>query len=139
MKYSLRITLLSVAIISVVAITTRGWSMGGDNNGGNNGRHAGYIQTNLVSDDNSKIPANHEDPTLLNPWGVAFAIGGPFWINDNGSGLSALYQGDGTGFGGADPAPAVTVPTPDGTGTSAPTGIVWNGSFGFTLKDSNPA
>jgi uncharacterized protein (TIGR03118 family) len=99
-----------------------------------------YAQKNLVSNDRSKIPAAHEDTTLLNPWGVAFFPGSPFWINDNGSGVSALYQGTGAGFGGADPALAVTIPPPKGgTPPSAPTGIVANSSFAFNLKDSNPA
>src|ERR1700740_2909328 len=82
-----------------------------------------YIQTNLVSNDNSKIPANHQDTTLVNPWGIAFLPGTPFWINDNGSGISALYNGDGSGAGGADPAPAVIIPVPKGgKSPSAPTG-----------------
>jgi uncharacterized protein (TIGR03118 family) len=101
----------------------------------------GYLQHNLLSDDTSKIPADHEDPTLLNSWGVAFPPGGPFWINDNNSGIVALYLGDGTGVGGKDPAPAVTIPTPvGGTPPSAPTGIVWNGSSNFNVKsNSSPA
>lgn len=72
----------------------------------------GYLQHNLVSDDTSAIPADHQDTTLLNPWGVALFLGAPFWINDNGSGLSALYSGDGLGLGGSDPARAVTIPAP---------------------------
>jgi uncharacterized protein (TIGR03118 family) len=100
----------------------------------------GYMQHNLVSDDNTKIPAANQDTTLLNPWGVAFFPGGPFWINDNGSGISALYQGDGTGFNGADPALPVTIPPPaGGTSPSAPTGIVANTSFVFNLNNSMPA
>src|ERR1700730_1066116 len=99
-----------------------------------------YVRKNLVSSDTSRIPAAHEDTTLLNPWGNAFFPGGPFWINANGSGISALYQGDGSGFAGADPALAVTIPPPKGgTPPSAPTGIVANSSFAFNLKDSNPA
>jgi uncharacterized protein (TIGR03118 family) len=98
------------------------------------------VQHNLVSDDTSKIPADHQDTTLLNPWGVGFFPSQPFWINDNGSGISALYNGDGTGFGGADPALAVTIPTPSGTGTSAPTGIVANTTLlAFPEKNGDPA
>jgi uncharacterized protein (TIGR03118 family) len=108
--------------------------------GGGYASSRGYVQKNLVSNDTRTVPAAHQDPTLLNPWGIAFFPGGPFWINDNGSGISALYNGDGTGFGGADPALAVTIPPPKGgTPLSAPTGIVANSSFAFALKDSNPA
>jgi len=41
----------------------------------------GYVQKNLVSD--GKISAVTTDPNLLNPWGIAFFPGGPFWISDN--------------------------------------------------------
>jgi uncharacterized protein (TIGR03118 family) len=105
-----------------------------------NAASSGYVQKNLISNNTATIPAAHEDPTLLNPWGITFFPGGPFWINDNNAGLSALYNGDGSGAGGADPAPAVTIPPPQGsTATAAPTGIVANTSFAFTLHDGNPA
>jgi uncharacterized protein (TIGR03118 family) len=101
---------------------------------------SGYVQENLISNNTSLFPADHEDKTLLNPWGITFFPGGPFWINDNNAGLSALYNGDGTGEGNADPAPAVTIPPPKGgKGPAAPTGIVANSSFDFTLKDGSPA
>src|SRR5437588_13052617 len=53
-----------------------------------------YTQTNLVSD----IPnlAAWTDGNLKNSWGIAFGPGGPFWIADNGTGLSTLYKADGT-------------------------------------------
>ena len=84
-----------------------------------------YIQTNLVSDSNSAAQAAFNDPNLLNPWGVAFFPNGPFWISDNGAGVSTLY--DGTGV-----KQALTVTIPAGTDTSAgapgPSGMVWNGN-----------
>src|SRR5437773_5752719 len=101
------------------------WAMGSDDNGSGD-NHNRYVQHNLVSDDTSKIPADHQDRTLLNPWGVAFFPSQPFWINDNGSGISALYLGDGSGVGGF-PAAAVRIPPPmGGTSASTPTGIVAN-------------
>src|SRR6059058_6433574 len=53
-----------------------------------------YAQHNLVSD----VPglADHTDPNLLNPWGIAFSATSPFWISDNHSGLSTLYNSSGT-------------------------------------------
>ena len=108
--------------------------------GGAYASDSGYVQKNLISNDTSKFPAAHQDKTLLNPWGIAFFPGGPFWINDNNFGVSALYKGDGTGAGGSDPALAVTVPPPKGgTPPAAPTGIVANASFSFTLHDGSPA
>jgi len=81
-----------------------------------------YKQTNLVSD--GAVPARTTDPQLKNPWGIAAIPGAPFWIADNGTGLSTLYNGLG------DIVPlTVTIPPPKGApkGTNAtPTGIVWN-------------
>ena len=90
-----------------------------------------YSQTNLTSD----LPgvAANQDPNLVNPWGIAFAptttksSGSPFWISDNGTGLSTLYNGAGK----AIPL-VVTIPPPlGGTPPSAPTGVVFNNTPGF--------
>jgi uncharacterized protein (TIGR03118 family) len=104
-----------------------------------------FVQTNLAS---GTAPGNatpapaaaHTDNQLLNAWGVAFFPGGPFWIADNNSGLSTLYDGTGVKQG-----LVVTIPASPSEGpgaVSAPTGIVWNpddghGNEGFQL--TNPA
>ena len=51
-----------------------------------------YTRTDLVSD----VPgrAKFTDPNLVNAWGSA--LGGVFWVADNGTGLSTLYALDGT-------------------------------------------
>lgn len=83
-----------------------------------------YVQTNLVSD----LPgvARTLDPNLVNPWGIVASPTSPFWIADNGTGLSTLYNGSGNII-----PLVVTVPPPSGPGPSAPTGIVFNGTAGF--------
>jgi uncharacterized protein (TIGR03118 family) len=86
-----------------------------------------YIVTPLVSNQPGKAPV--QDPNLQNAWGVAFTpAGSPFWIADNNSGLSTLYDGDGT----IVPL-VVTIPCPPQAGqgsscptTASPTGMVWN-------------
>lgn len=79
-----------------------------------------FIQTNLVSD----LPgvAAHQDPNLVNPWGIVAGPTTPFWISDNGTGLSTLYDGTGAKI------PLVVPIQPSG---SAPTGVVFNGTAGF--------
>jgi hypothetical protein len=63
---------------------------------------------------------------LVNPLGLACSPTSPFWISDNGAGVSTLYNCAGTKF-----PLTVTVPPPSGsTGTSAPTGVVFNGNAG---------
>jgi uncharacterized protein (TIGR03118 family) len=83
-----------------------------------------YTQANLVSDITVVPPATTTDPNLKNAWGVAFIPGEPIWINDNGTGLSTLYDGS-----GAIIPLVVTIPQPAApTGpNSSPTGMVWNG------------
>ena len=82
-----------------------------------------YAQTNLVSD----IPgvAAVTDPNLVNPWGVSSSATSPFWVSDNGNGLSTLYNTAGT-----PQSLVVTIPNPAG-GASSPTGQVFNGSGQF--------
>ncbi|HET6879917.1 MAG TPA: TIGR03118 family protein, partial [Pirellulales bacterium] len=53
---------------------------------------AGYLQVNLVSDQNGH--ALITDPNLVNPWGLAFSPNSPFWIADNGSNVATIYSGD---------------------------------------------
>jgi len=82
---------------------------------------AQYQLTNLVS--NQVRQAQHDDPLLVNGWGLVHPPGGPFWISDNNSGWSTLYA-----HGGAKQGLVVEIPTANGAGPGSPTGIVFNGS-----------
>ena len=94
-----------------------------------------YQQTNLVSDDNSVIPAANEDPNLINPWGLAANSTGPFWVANNGTGLATAYDSTGTAQN-----VLVTIPTPLGdTNPATPTGIVANEGAAFTVSQSTTA
>jgi uncharacterized protein (TIGR03118 family) len=83
-----------------------------------------YKQANLVSNIMGMAPVH--DPNLKNPWGLTRSSGSPWWVGNNNSGTSTLYDGKGNII-----PLVVTVPAPKGapTGTqSAPTGVVFNGS-----------
>jgi uncharacterized protein (TIGR03118 family) len=88
-----------------------------------------YQQTNLVSD----LPgvAAVTDPHLVNAWGMSHSATSPWWISDNGAGVSTLYNGSGT------PASlVVTIPPPLGSPagtTSTPTGNVFNSTSSFAV------
>ena len=87
---------------------------------------------NLVSD--GSVPAKTIDPSLVNPWGVSFSPTGPFWVSDNHTGVSTLYNGAGTKLG-----LTVTVPPPTGASPpSAPTGQVFNGTASFAIGGTKP-
>lgn len=90
-----------------------------------------FTQTNLVSD----VPgtARNTDSDLKNPWGVSFGPTTPFWVSNQGSGTSTLYDGAGNKV-------PLTVPIPAGsTPPSGPTGQVFAGGAGFNLPSSKPA
>jgi uncharacterized protein (TIGR03118 family) len=87
---------------------------------------AQYQLTNLVS--NQVGAAKHTDPLIVNAWGLAYGPGSPFWIADNGSGWSTLYDGVGK-------AKSLKVLIPSvGNGPGSPTGIVFNGSSDFQIQ-----
>src|SRR5689334_9916667 len=88
--------------------------------------HAQYVQHNLVS--NGYAPAAHTDANLQNPWGMAFSSTGPFWIANNGTSTSTLYNSSGTPFPVGNPLVVSVLPA-----DSAPTGLVFNGGSGFLV------
>ena len=93
-----------------------------------------YQVTNLVSD----VPgvAAQTDPHLVNAWGLSRSATSPWWVADNGTGLSTLYNGSGTPL-----SLVVTVPNvPSVTDPSAPTGTVFNGvATDFLVATGKPA
>ncbi len=105
-------------------------------------QQAGYSQTNLVS--NVAGVGTTTDTQLLNPWGISVLPGEDFWIADNNSGVSTLYDQNGSKDAGL----VVTIPgashNPNGNcSLGCPTGTVANasgsyfsgGSFIFDTED----
>jgi len=93
-----------------------------------------YVQHNLISDQNGQAPL--VDPNLVNAWGLVSSATSPWWIADNGTGRSTLYNvGTGT-------IPIIfTVPGAMGQ-PGTPTGLVFNGGTGFVVNNglgSSPA
>ena len=92
-----------------------------------------YQQTNLVSDQPGM--ATTTDPDLVNSWGLSRSSGSPWWVANNGTGTSTLYNGV-----GVKQALVVTIPpAPGNTGTGLPTGTVYNGTTDFQLTPGNAA
>jgi len=77
-----------------------------------------YRQTNLLSD----VPgsANHMNPALQDPWGIAIAPGRAFFVADNDNGR--VIAPDATG-GGVAPV-GFNIQNPARTGFAVPTGII---------------
>ena len=86
---------------------------------------AQYKMTKLVSNVSG---AKHTDTELVNAWGLAYAPNLPFWISDEGTGLSTLYKAS-----GVKQSLVVTIPPASGTGKGSPAGMVYNGSSEFKI------
>ena len=94
------------------------------------------LETDLVSDDPLLVDGNGiahhafiSDPHLANPWGITEGPSSPFWIADNGAGVSTLYRVPGAGGAAVSIVPSVfSIPSPgDPLGRSGtPTGTVFN-------------
>ena len=86
-----------------------------------------YSWTNFQSD--IAGVAQHTDSNLVNPWGMAASTGGTIWVSDNGTGVSTLYNQDGT----AVPL-VVEIPTAaQNTEGANPTGQVFNDTGFFQV------
>ncbi len=112
-----------IAVLGCLAVC----SLAGANN---------YLVHNLVSD----LPntADHTDPNLVNPWGNGFSGTSPFWVGNNGTGTSTLYNTSGTPI-----ALVVAIPPPAGAAANAVgkvTGVVFNSaSPSFAVTTGNAA
>jgi uncharacterized protein (TIGR03118 family) len=84
-----------------------------------------YSVVPLVSSDPTVVPPG--DPDLVNAWGLTSGPTSPWWVSDNGTGKSTLYNGAGVKQG-----LVVTVP-------GGPTGTVFNTTSGFVLPTGGRA
>lgn len=94
-----------------------------------------YAQHNLVSD--GAVPADLVDSSLVNAWGLVASTSSPWWVSNNGSATSTLYNGN-TGA----KVPLTTIPCQCVIVPGAPTGTVFNGGAGFVVTSggaSGPA
>jgi len=108
----------SVVLVCVVALVALGaWlipASAGDNS---------YKVTRLVSDQANK--AQHQDPNLVNAWGLVAGPSTPWWVANNHTNTSTLYDGSGNAI------PLVVKVA------GAPTGAVFNGGTGFQVSHNS--
>jgi len=74
------------------------------------------------------------DANLNNPWGLSISPAGAWWVSDNGTGLSTLYDGT-----GKPQSLVVTIPSANHSDTGTPSGTVFNGTQDFQLAAGKPA
>jgi len=116
----MKLKILTVLVLVALTITTAS---------------AQYQRTDLVSNQPGVAP--NTDPHLVNAWGLVALPTSPWWVSDNGTGFSTLYNGAGQQvqlFVTIPPAPG----SPAGT-LGTPTGIVGNISTNptdFTITEN---
>ncbi len=86
----------------------------------------------LVTNDQAAHPAAITDPDLVNAWGMSYAPTGPFWVSDNGSGVSTLYKVDPATNAVAKQGLTVAIP-----GDGSVTGQTFNASAGAGAFNGN--
>jgi len=85
---------------------------------------AQYTRTDLVT--NSGAGGTVPDPNLVNGWGLVSTSTSPFWVSDNGTGVSTLYSVNNTnGVAATRVGLVVSIPAVSG-GPGTPTGIGTN-------------
>src|SRR5436190_7387318 len=90
-----------------------------------------YVVANLQSDVAGR--AANTDPDLVNGWGITAGPTTPWWVADNGTHKSTLYNGN-TGA----KVTAVIVNVAGANNEPAdPTGVVFNGSTEFQITGSS--
>ncbi len=106
---------LALAAVALVLVAVAGAAVAA---GGNS-----FVVTPLVSDNG--VPGTTPDANLVNAWGLVAGPATPWWVADNGTGVSTLYTG-----AGARLARVVAV-------GDNPTGVVFNGSTAFAIRSGN--
>jgi len=86
-----------------------------------------YLQHNIISD--GFVPADHTDSSLVNAWGLVSGPTTPWWIADNGTGKTTLFN-----VGGNAIVTEFIVPGAGGA-QGNPTGLVFNGGTGFVVNN----
>src|SRR4026207_852755 len=109
-------------VIALLAFAAR---VGAGRGGAARARPSEFAVSRLVSDQPGVAPVL--DPDLVNPWGLTSSSASPWWVSDNGTDKSTLYNG-----GGAKQGLVVSV-------AGGPTGTVFNPTAGFALPTGGKA
>lgn len=86
-----------------------------------------YEQTNLVADTLS-YGARRVDINLNNPWGIAIGPTGVFYISENHSGSSAVYDGT-----GGQVTTDIGIPLNGVANGASPSGVIYNNTSNFVI------
>ena len=122
-------TIIAVIIVTVIALvcSDQGAVVTASSTPTVPGPSQFYLQHNLISD--GFVPAVLTDSNVVNAWGLVSGPTTPWWIADNGTGKTTLFN-VGTGTIVAE----FIVPGAGGA-QGNPTGLVFNGGTGFVVNN----
>lgn len=122
----MRHVLLLAAFAALLSVGAATAARGGHGHHKQSARRSnGYLVHNLVSDQTGS--ADHTDPNLVNAWGLTALAGSPWWVADNGTDKTTVYDAAGNPFPSSGP---IVVDVP-----SAPTGAAANAGSGFVVSN----
>ncbi|HEY2802878.1 MAG TPA: TIGR03118 family protein, partial [Actinomycetota bacterium] len=122
-----RRAILATSVTAALAVGSMGAASASGSRSASSGANS-YRVRNLVSDQTGV--AAHLDPNLVNAWGLVAGPSTPWWVADNGTNVSTLYDGHGNAI------PLVVKVA------GAPSGTVFNGGSDFVVHhqgDSGPS
>src|SRR5215469_3248614 len=94
-----------------------------------------YNRIDLTADQTGvSATAPNIDPHLINSWGLARSSTSAWWVSDNHTGLSTLYDGN-----GVPQKLVVTIPSATASAPAAPTGVIFNPTPSFEVAKGKPA
>ncbi|MEN6620745.1 MAG: TIGR03118 family protein [Smithella sp.] len=89
-----------------------------------------FDEMNLVTNNQAAHSAQITDKNLVNAWGISYGPTTPFWVSDNGTGLTTLYNVNPSSNKTSIASLSVTIP-----GDGTPTGQVFNNNIGAFNSD----
>lgn len=92
-----------------------------------------YLQTNLVTSNQSVVQAQQTEPNLIDPWGLSYSTLSPLWVSGQATGVATVYKLQGT----TSSPTQLTAPIPNQgnappSGANGPTGQVSTGAPGIS-------
>ena len=120
------VAILTVIILTLIAIVSGGQRVRVTAASNTPGPSQFYLQHNLISD--GFVTADHTNSNLVNAWGLDAGPTSPWWIADNGTGKTTLFN--------VTTGAIVEFIVPGAGGAQGnPTGLVFNGGTGFVVNN----
>jgi uncharacterized protein (TIGR03118 family) len=119
-------TAFSLAAVTAFGLAACGGSDDNNNNTPPASTAGTFKETVLVSD--GSVAAPHVDPNLKNGWGIANNPKATFWVSDNNTQKSSLYDGN-----GVVQSLVVSIPPAASGKLANPTGMLFNSTPDFSI------